>query len=491
MAWTRRQKGAALIAVATLSLVATFAITHQCTVHDWSDHYQYRHYCYSDLLPIYGAHGHDQDLVPYLEPAPDGVNEYPVLTGLFSYAVSLFTEGMVQFMVWSSILLLAAGAGTSWALWRLGGQGALLAWALAPTMPVHGLTNWDLLAVGLAAWGWYAWRRSQPLVAALAFGLGGAAKLYPAFFLPFLFLDVLRREWPELRQRWADRRSGATAEQDGVADRQPGAAAEPDRVAAWQDGTAAEPDRLTSADVPESRGWPGRGALKTLVGGTLGFAGPNLAIAAAAPHAWLATWTFHADRHPDFETPWQAFLKPLLQPLFPSFDWGDGWADFVADFSTAFMALALLWLAWRVWRRGVDPLAAGAGLTLVFLLVNRVYSPQYTLWALPLLLLLRAGWKPTLLYVAADTVNFLVRYQLFIPDDDGGWADAWEPWSRLAVNLRWLFLAWATYTVFHRHRLVPAHRGRTLLDEAAGEPPWRPGTGGLEPPAPGPERRRA
>ena len=49
-------------------------------------------------------------------------------------------------------------------------------------MIVHAFTNWDLIASALAGDGLLAWAR-RPVLAGVLFGLGAAAKLYPAFLL--------------------------------------------------------------------------------------------------------------------------------------------------------------------------------------------------------------------------------------------------------------------------------------------------------------------
>ncbi|MEA3143359.1 MAG: hypothetical protein QOG31_683 [Thermoplasmata archaeon] len=387
----RVPKGVLVAAVAVLCLGLTFAWKNECTVHGWDDHYQYRHYCYSDILPLYWGHHLSEDKVPYL----DEPNEYPVLTGFYMYGAAKLTSDLAGYMVLSFVGLLACAALATWALWRLLPTELVLAWLLVPTIAVHGLTNWDLLAVACACWGWHEWRRGRPLPSSVLFGLGGAAKLYPVFFLPFLLAAAARKR-------------------------------------------------------------DARGSLKVVLGGFLGFGVPNLVVAILAPKNWLEIWLFHARRSPDFETPWESFLHHYGQVLWPRYDWGSAWTALAGEVTLVAMAATTAWLVWRIWRRALDPLVAGGVLSLVFLLVNKVYSPQYTLWAVPLLLLLGAAWRPFMLFVAADTVNFFVRYNLFTPPPGQaeGWNDAWSDWSRLAVNLRWVFLAWALWTILVRQGLI-------------------------------------
>jgi hypothetical protein len=219
-----------------------------------------------------------------------------------------------------------------------------------------------------------------------------------------------------------------------------------------------------------------KAATKVVAGGFLGFALPNLVVAFLAPKNWLEIWLFHARRSPDFETPWEAFLRHYGQTLWPSYDWSHDWTVLAGQVTLVVMAAATAWLVWRIWRHALDPLVAGGVLSLVFLLVNKVYSPQYTLWALPLLLLLGAAWRPLILFIAADTVNFFVRYNLFTPapPQTDGWNDAWSDWSRLAVNLRWVFLAWALWTILARQGLLRRSVATAVPDPSPAAPQPKP-----------------
>jgi uncharacterized membrane protein len=71
--------------------------------------------------------------------------------------------------------------------------------ALSPILFVTTTINWDFLAIGFAAFGLYAWAKRRPALAGVLLGLGGAAKLWPLFIIGPLFVLALRsrrmREW--------------------------------------------------------------------------------------------------------------------------------------------------------------------------------------------------------------------------------------------------------------------------------------------------------
>lgn len=391
----------AVILLGGFALGAGYVLHDTCSYTPWDDNWQYEHYCYSDVLPLWFGHHLNEGAVPFLDgPKYDDTMEYPVLTAGFMWGAARLAHHTLEplgvpplqaYMELSFALLTLAGALSIWAMWHLRPDPArLFAWILSPALLIHGLVNWDFLAVAAALSGWLAWRRDRPFLAALLFGLGGAAKLYPAFFLPFLLVAMLQRR-----------------------------------------------------DAP--------GAGRVVLGGTLGFGVPNLVFAIPAFGPWMDMWRFQANREPDFETPWQSALQPFLRWAFDLVYDAGFWITFASLVGLIVMATALAWLALRVGRGRLDPLVAGTILTMVFLLVNKVYSPQYTLWALPLLLLVEARWTPLLLFVAADTANFLVRYPLLASPPG---SDEWDRWSALAVNLRWLFLLWCTWGVVRRHVFV-------------------------------------
>ncbi len=89
----------------------------------------------------------------------------------------------------SAILLAPFGLLTAYLLARMSGVRALL-WASAPALVLYAFHNWELLVVAASAGGIYLWHRDRPLWAAAVFGVGGALKLFPLFFLLPLLLDI-------------------------------------------------------------------------------------------------------------------------------------------------------------------------------------------------------------------------------------------------------------------------------------------------------------
>jgi uncharacterized membrane protein len=63
-----------------------------------------------------------------------------------------------------------------------------------------------------------------------------------------------------------------------------------------------------------------------------------------------------------------------------------------------------------------------------FLLLNKVWSPQYSLWLLPLAVLARPGWRSLLLWQATEALLWIPRMLWYLGVDNRG------------VKVEWFFL---------------------------------------------------
>jgi uncharacterized membrane protein len=68
-----------------------------------------------------------------------------------------------------------------------------------------------------------------------------------------------------------------------------------------------------------------------------------------------------------------------------------------------------------------------------FLLVNKVWSPQYSLWLLPLAVLARPRWRSLLLWQATEALLWVPRMLWYLGPADKGIGVEWFFW---AVGLR-------------------------------------------------------
>ncbi|GBG37640.1 glycosyltransferase family 87 protein [Mycobacterium montefiorense] len=194
-------------------------------VANWDNQRAYYELCYSDTVPLYGAELLNQGRFPYksswVETDSSGAAqtrydgkpavrymEYPVLTGVYQYvsmalaktytamsklaALPVIAE-VVMFFDIAAFGLALAWLATVWATAGLAGRriwdAALV--AASPLLIFQIFTNFDALATGFAMGGLLAWARRKPVLAGVLIGLGAAAKLYPLLFLgPMLVLGI-------------------------------------------------------------------------------------------------------------------------------------------------------------------------------------------------------------------------------------------------------------------------------------------------------------
>jgi uncharacterized membrane protein len=256
--------------------------------------------------------------------------------------------------------------------------------ALAPAMVVTATVNWDLFAVGLTAFFFFAWSRRAPVIAGLLLGLAIAAKFYPLFFAGPLILLALRSG------RW--RAAGATL------------------------ATALGTWIVVNAPffVWANSGWGRFWAMSGTRGvdwGTLYYIGLHTPISTRAgggiqPFPWIAE---NATR-----------LNAVTYVLFGLACLGIAVLALIAPRRPRLAQLCFLVLA-------------------VFLLTSKVWSQQFVLWLIPLVVLARPRWGAFLAWQAAELGYFLAFYGELLTV--GGVFTIPEGTFVLAATLRWTMVA--------------------------------------------------
>jgi len=370
-------------------LTLGFAHKSLCVRPDFNER-GYRLLCYSDFLPLFHSEGLDKGRVPYLQAS----NEYPVVTGMFMWAMSLVGRSQRSFFLANALVLAGFGLLTSALLHRTVGK-QVWYFALAPAVFLYGFLNWDLLVVFLATAATVAFLARRDGLSGVLLGLGAAAKLYPALLLvPFV-----------LQRLHEDDRRGAV--------------------------------RLGLAAV-----WTW-----VLV---------NLPFALAFPGRWSLFFRFSSSRQMTYGTLWFVGCDTLAGR-------GHCLSIPVLNAVSALLTVALAVWLWRM-KAFRDPGFArwsfGFPLIIVFLLVNKVYSPQYSLWLIPWFALVLPDLRLFVAFEVADLAVFVTEFSWLGRHFGYGGLPVWP--VEIAALVRATVLVWilVAYVRAQTRAVAPAAVGR-------------------------------
>jgi uncharacterized membrane protein len=348
-----------VLALVCLTLVAHWVQKSPCQDGAWSDLKQYRQMCYTDVLALYYAEGLSDGQVPYV----DHNVEYPVLTGIFMGGLGLPVHALGKdrpdinqgewFYGLNALVLGAIAVASVAAMLALRRRRPwdLAMFALSPALLVTATVNWDLLAVGFAVFGLYAWARRHPVLAGILLGLGTAAKLWPGFlFIPMLLLGLrARRFWP---------------------------------------------------------------AFAAASAGVVTWALVNLPVAIGYPSAWREFFHLNDVRAIDWGTLWYLGDHFPFVGALPGWGWFDAHISGLNWITRGLFALCCIGLGLLVLKAPRPPRLAQLAFLVVaaFLIFSKVWSQQYVLWLLPLAVLARPRWGAFMAWQVSEILYFCAFY---------------------------------------------------------------------------------
>ncbi|MFD4602935.1 glycosyltransferase family 87 protein [Streptomyces sp. NPDC058464] len=311
---------------------------------------QYTHACYSDIPHLYQGRGFADGLVPYFDKLPGDMDylEYPVLTGVFMEVAAWLTPGSGSIMLQEQVY------------WFVNAGMLMLCAAVIAVCVVrtHRRRPWDGLLVALAP--------AFALTATinwdlLAVALTAAAMLMWSRSRPLAFGVLLGL---------------ATA-----AKLYPVFLLGPLFLLCWRAGKWREFFIATGGAV----------AAWLVV---------NLPVMIFAFDGWSKFYTFSQERGVDFGSFWLIWAQNTTTP--PS-------TDFVNTAATVLVLLCFLGIAVLTLTAPRRPRFAQLAFLVVaaFILTNKVYSPQYVLWLVPLAVLARPKWRDFLIWQACEVAYFL------------------------------------------------------------------------------------
>ena len=349
---------------------------------NWAGNRQYAAACYNDILPLYNGRGLNEGGFPYAFSWQEGdltrYMEYPVLAGLFQGAVGWLARSTY----WVIELLPAAIPEASWyftltalilsAIWvgtiRMV---AILAgnriWdvvlvAASPLVIVYAFTNWDIPSIAFVVGAMLAAAKGRNGLAGGLIGLGMAFKLWPLFLLgAYLVLAVRSKKWRPF---------------------------------------------LTMV-------------LTTVVSWLI----VNVPVMIAYPQAWFEFSRLNSERGWEWTTIYAVIARSTG---WTGFDDGDGEPVILNAVTLLLFAGSCLVIAWfglAVKRR--PRVAELVVLILVaFLLFNKVWSPQYSLWLLVPAVLALPNWRLIFSWGVVDMCVWpILMWHMMGVDNNGapGW----------------------------------------------------------------------
>ena len=191
-----RTSARALIALAILASLISFAKFNQCSANDWATPDQYVHACYSDLPALFGERGLNKGEWAYSN--GDASVEYPVVTGAIMWAVAKITpsgDNALQNYFYANVFFLALlFIFITLLVSKMRPEFSYLT-PLAPAAIASIYINWDLWAIISMLGAIYWFDRKKLDLSALALGLSISTKFMPIFLLlPIAFIFLRRNQ---------------------------------------------------------------------------------------------------------------------------------------------------------------------------------------------------------------------------------------------------------------------------------------------------------
>lgn len=341
-----------LLAMVLASSVLMYAEKLPCRNQPWNG-FQYSHACYNDVYPLYFGEGLDKGKVPYLDPHGANNNEnveYPVLIGFTMFVTAKAVDALSP--------------------------------PHAPDKGQHFLDlTWFILMIAA-------------VVTVIATALTSRRRIWDAAMVaaaPALILaglinwDLLAVALTSLAMlAWARKRTFVSGLLFGLA------------IA-----TKFYPLILFAPlFVLCLRGRQLRAFFTTLLGAAVSWAIVDVPVWIASPAGFEKFYTFSKQRPPDWGSIYYAYS------LMAHHQFKVSHVNIVEAAATIVVLLGVAGLTLGAARRPRLPQVFFLSLAL-FLVVNKVYSPQYVLWLLPLFVLARPRWRAFLAWQFAEVLYFL------------------------------------------------------------------------------------
>ncbi len=352
-----------LIMLTVLAAVLGILIKSYCRTNGWETPGQFYATCYSDFPELFKNRGLGDGAFPFITPGT--FFEYPVLMGFIAGSTAVLVPGggvsaarILAYFDINATLIAAVWIVTVLATARMARRRRWDAAmvAVAPGIILAGTINWDMWAVGLLALGMYCFSRNKLVLAGIFIGLGTATKLYPLLILGAVLLLALR--------------TGKV-----------------------------------------------RAILVTAGAGAAAWLAVNVPVAAVNPEGWRYFYQFTEDRPAGYSSPWFAYNLVAGR-----LGWQPLQAEAINTLALNLFVLACVLIAVLALAASRRPRLAQLAFLIVaaFILTNKVYSPQFVIWLIPLLALARPRWRDFLIWQTVEGLHWAAVWMYLGQVTSGG-----------------------------------------------------------------------
>ena len=373
---------------------------------NWSGSRQYTATCYNDIVALYGVEGLEAGHFPYAyswqEESGTRYMEYPVAMGLFMYVTATITRAILAIITLpippaslncplAAIILAVLWVWTVRLTAQLAGNrvwDAVLV-AASPLVIVHAFTNFDILPIFCVIAALVLLRDRRYTGVGVLIGLGAALKLWPLFLLGALLTVAVREK-------------------------------------AWEQ------------------------FVRPLIAAVVTWLIINLPIMILFPAGWREFFRMNTERGPEWTTIYQAINRifgtdipvPVLNTVSLVF--------FIAACAGIFLIGSGV-----VSVRNRAPLNLTVAqlmfcITVAFLITNKVWSPQYSLWLLPLAAIAIPTWWLVYTWASVEALLWpVLMWHLLGTDNKGlpGWPYTILALTRIGLLIYMVVRVWRGHTV--------------------------------------------
>lgn len=382
--WT---PGRVLVVLAGIAWLIALLHNYPCISNGWLSPDRYEHMCYSDIPPLFSIRDFTAGDFPYLHPGTNGEYlEYPVLTGVFMWIASLITK-------------LITGIDP-----RIGAAQTFFAVNVIMLLPFFIAT---VLAVAATV-------RKRPwdaAMVALAPGIILCAFInWDLIAIAFAALAVML--WSRKHPLWAGVLLGLAV------------------AAKFYPIIMLGPFLLLCIRSSRMKqfGW-------LVLGTAISWAVVNVPIIVLNFDGWYFFYKFSQTRGQDFGSIWYAWSLLGMPPVLPQ------WLNIVATGSFLVLCVGIAVMIFTTPRR---PRLAQVLFLVVaaFCITNKVYSPQYVMWLIPLAVLARPRWRDFLIWQLGEVAYFMAVWWFLAGYDGGGTKGLTQQWYAVFVFVHVIATVW-------------------------------------------------